>query len=249
MTPPVLRSRPEGCPSDLRLDALLSEELEGDARREVEAHVRSCVRCTAHHAQLSAARERFLSSHPSFHPPVPSTRPARSRVLRVGGGAAVALAVAAAWVLSVSLPRARPGETTQLKGAGAALSFHVLSSDGRVRPGAPGEILHPGDRVRFSVALDRPAHLTLLSLDAAGHVSIYHPTTSQAEARAASPLTPLDSAVELDSTLGDETVLALFCDAPHNVDSLQRALTLQGERFVAPSDCRIERLSWRKEAR
>src|SRR5262249_59866478 len=88
---------------------------------------------------------------------------------------AAGLAAAAALLLFV-----RPsGE--RLKGTGFALGMFVEHAE-QVRRAGPGVTVAPEDAVRFTVTAPVESYVAVLSLDPAGHTSIYFPLGGGAQA-------------------------------------------------------------------
>jgi uncharacterized protein DUF4384 len=114
-----------------------------------------------------------------------------------------------------------------------------------VRRGGPGEVVAPGDAVRFAVTTAAPAYVAVLSLDPAGHASIYFPAGPRAEPVAAGTDVPLPLATRLDATPGQERVMGLFCDHPALLEPVR--LGLEGASAGAvPAGCRVTRWHFEK---
>lgn len=242
------------CLSALRLDRFLAAELSPAEAAEVRGHLDGCARCAAALAGLEAARDSAhlppLQVVPLDGPaaPLPSVaRQARRRVMAtlVGG-----LAAAAALLLVVR-PEA-PAERAKGRPGALGLGVYVLH-DGAVRRAGPGEVLAPGDALRFAVTAPGPGYVAVLSLDPAGKASVYYPAGGRAEpvapgAREAEVALPL--ATRLDATVGEERLYALFCEGPVELEPVRAALEGAGRREgepPAPAGCQVTR--WRFEKR
>jgi hypothetical protein len=134
----------------------------------------------------------------------------------------------------------RPAAEERSKGAPEALGVYVQHG-AEVRRAGPDEAVSPGDALRFSFSLPRPAWVAVLSLDGAGRASIYFPLGGRAERVEAGQDLPLPLATRLDSTVGPERLTALACDAPVELEPLRLALGVGAE--VQPEGCRV--LHWR----
>src|SRR6185295_14637782 len=99
-----------------------------------------------------------------------------------------------------------------------SLDFFV-QHQGRVRAGADGEIVAPGDALRFVYSAGRPLYLAIAGVDAAGRIDLYH--ASKAREPAGSEVA-LPSAVQLDDRLGEERFHALFCDEPIDLGAFEK---------------------------
>lgn len=239
------KERPAECISDLAFDEWRAGELEGGARARLESHLASCERCRTRTDAQEQAAAAFLQRFPP--PPQPAItaighepRHERRRVPWVAAGASL-LAVAAALVLVV---RPAGNETTRTKG-GAHVAFFVKRGE-RVFEGSSGERLQAGDRLRFTVTLQRAQHLAIFSRDARGVASVYYPAGSATRVLPAGRDIALDSSVELDATLGDERLYALFCDDAIAVEAIRAALERTGS-VVAPAGCTIDEAVFTKE--
>ena len=204
--------------SALRIDRYLLGELLPAEAREVREHVASCAGC---------ARAVELQ-RPEPLPPLRALRSPR-RLWALG---AVGIAAAASLVL---LPRG-PAERT--KGAAHSIAMFVQHGD-EVRRAGPGETVAPGDSIRFAVSSAAPAHLAVLSVDPAGRASIYFPVGPRAASVPAGSEVPLPIATRLDATVGDERILALFCQEPVELEPLRNELA-QG-RLEVPEGCEVVR--------
>lgn len=248
------------CRSALRLDRFLAGELPPAEADELRAHVDGCARCAAALAGLEAARDG--ARLPPLRAPVGDGAPVlrlsrRRRVLSVALGG-----LAAAAGLALVLRGEAPSE--RLKGAGpgqggAAWGAWVLH-DGAVRRAGPGEVVAPGDALRFAVTAPAPGYVAVLSLDPAGRASVYFPAGARAEpvapgAEGAEVALPL--ATRLDATLGEERLYALYCQAPVELEPVRAALegagrleagaAPGGDAAAAPAGCQVT--GWRFEKR
>ncbi|HEY4221716.1 MAG TPA: hypothetical protein VGO62_10240, partial [Myxococcota bacterium] len=160
------------------------------------------------------ARDAAASS-----PLVPARHSPRLRLVARATAGAGLLAAAAVLVVMV---RGSDGERS--KGGAGALTFSVLH-DGVARAGSDGEIVHPGDALRFSVRTPSRAYVAVISSDGGGAVSAYFPVDG-----AALPLVngaeDLPAATALDDVLGRETLTAFFCDRAVPAGALVDAVKL-----------------------
>jgi hypothetical protein len=239
------------CISDLRLDRLLTGELDDAERAAVEAHVSGCAACGARHAEYSREHQRFADAGPDFATLAArverrrATRtaalPARLRSLTAIGG----LALAAVAVLAL-VPVLRPPAPQSVRSKGKPELGYFVKRGERVVEGVPGSVLHPGDRIRFVTSSDRPRYLALLDQDGRG-VTVYYPATSDAARVPAGSEVPLDFSVELDAYPGSERVFALFCDEPFAIAPVRDALQAGGAVPVL-AGCSLANLELYKEA-
>ena len=219
MTNMLERQRPEDCLSDLALDRLVMGEVERHAPAVV--HLDTCATCRARLTELEAASRPFLSEPRARRSPAP-----RARRRWAWLGATTALAGAAAFALWT-----RPtAERTRFKG-GPVLEVIVSHGDGRVESISPGAALAPNDAIRFRLSTQTAGFLSIVGLDAAGHVTPYAPTTGAALAVPAGKGQLLDGSIILDDTPGVERIMALVCERPMAVEAVVAA----GKRALADS--------------
>jgi hypothetical protein len=84
----------------------------------------------------------------------------------------------------------------------------------------------------------------VLSVDGAGHASIYFPMGARAEALQPGPQL-LPQSTTLDGVLGRETLYALWCSEPAELEPIRRALESSPAAPAVPG-CSIETLQVEK---
>jgi hypothetical protein len=235
---PRSRRRGPGCLSDLQLDQLQLGELSPEARGVSERHLAGCPSCAQAHSALATLAATFagetdvpsLAARTLDAAAQKRTPPWRRWLMPVSLSAAAALG---ATLLLVRPPLPETG--TRTKG-GFSLNTYVqhAESDAPARLHL-GEPLHPGDRVQFRYQGNEAGYLMILSADQAGRVSVYYPPGDAAAPVAAGRDVPLATAIELDDTLGDETVVALRCATAVSVAQAQEALA----KAAAPTSLRL----------
>lgn len=241
----------DGCLSDLTFARLAAGELAADEQSFVEAHLASCDACSTKKRELDASDAAFLAQAPTFVRRQGNVvRPSAARAWRfLSAGAA--LAAAAVIALAVR-PATQSGEVdgdsvgTRLKG-GAHLGFYVARGESVFR-GQESETVYPGDRLRFVLSTSAPSHVAILSRDGAGAVSVYYPSGKSSSHFDALRDHALDSSVELDDTLGSETVHALFCAEPFELAPILRELE-HGATLAARAGCTVDTVHLTKRAK
>ena len=265
------RQRLAACLSDLRLDQLLSGELDAVLKRAAEAHCAECALCQGRHQQLRIDRENFATAVPPFEELMrrprarqhvdatfrPRSRAPATRWLGYAGGLAAAAVLALVIGLEhrgqgpVHLPisgevggEAEPGEAgeTRTKGSGVALGF-VVRRGGQVFSGEAGQTLHPGDQLRFMLTSERAVYVGIWGIDAAGVVSAYHASGAELSKVPAGRRQPLSNAVELDDTLGEERLVAVFCTSKVRSAEVAAAIDAAPAAARLPEGCAREVLS------
>ena len=242
----LARDRPETCLSELRLDRWCVGELEPAEREAVRDHLGVCARC----------RTRLEAIESDQHCVARTLPPLRRNSARQRWAWGVGGLAAAAAVLVIVLPLGpEPDDRHPMPGAHAAarstrikgderLGFFV-QRDGAIARGQHGDVVYPGDRLRFEVSTSAPAHVAVLSVDGAGVISVYHPFGPVTQAVDAG-VGVLDTAVELDDTLGDESVIAVFCTSAVEVAVLRVAFEHDPADPRLPPGCHTDRLQLRK---
>jgi hypothetical protein len=206
------------CVSDLALDQRLSAELSAAEADALDAHLVTCVRCRMRHELMERQRAEFLAQTPSWQQFDAQQRaPRRSRLPRIG--AFGALAAAAAVLLFV---QTNDGSLLDSRTKGApSLGFYIKRGSQVIR-GASGEIVHPGDVLRFTYTTERPRYLALLNTDS--------------------------STATIDAQLGTERVFAVFCDAPLALEPVRLQLEVEGALPTLPN-CSTDMLVLDKRSR
>ncbi|HUS65302.1 MAG TPA: hypothetical protein VMZ28_12195 [Kofleriaceae bacterium] len=244
------RTRAQGCVSDLRLDRMMAGELAEEDARSARGHIDGCAMCAARLAEVEADRASFRAAPPALALPAGAVsaaarEPAWVRLRRWLWPATAVLAAAAALLVWRVAGRGagNGGDTTRLKGRDH-LGFYVKRGDAVAR-GAGGEVLRPGDTVRFTYTAQQRGYLAIASVDGAGQVSVYHADGERAAAIEPGEDAALPGGVELDAVLGAETVYGFFCRAPVAVGAVRAAVA---GGHVELEGCVVDRLTWEKRA-
>jgi hypothetical protein len=205
------QNRDAGCLSDLALDRLVAGERAGEAA----AHAAGCARCGARLDEFRRARDTdaplLALIRERATTPSPSVVPLRRRVWL----AAMLPLVAAAAIVLLLLPRfLRPQLGEREKGSTAlALDVVVKHTDGRIEALGPQGRVRAGDAIRFLVSTQRPGHLVILGLDAAGKVSVYVADGDDPHRIDRGQRQAMPGSIVLDATPGAEKLVALECEA------------------------------------
>jgi len=223
----------DDCLSDLAIDRYLSGELSGQQSAAFETHAKGCVRCDS---RLRALRDDAATARESL-PPMSAAAP------RVWWPAA--LAVAAGLLLAVALGRLWSGEeardveardlvaATRTKGSAHLVIY--LRRDDRVRL-FDAEPVRLGDELAFAYTSSVDTHLAVFDVDA-GRVEIVFPDGERTFSASAGVQIDLDVAVVADGSPSEESLVAVFCAEPQEIEVLREALASEGE---LPSGCQPE---------
>jgi hypothetical protein len=241
----LVRPASLGCLSDLSFDRWQADELAPDEVRKAEQHLSSCQHCRERRAVLRAEAEQFLARFPD--PPLAQARvaplesPKPRGLRRLAPGA---LGLAAALLLWVGLGREHDDPGTRSKGS-AHVGFFLKRGE-IVLEGRDGQRVMPRDRLRFVITTSQPAQVAILGRDSTGAAFLYYPAGESSASVKAGRDVPLDSSVELDETLGEESIWAVFCEQPFELPPLQKLLAERGGLPALPG-CSVDTLRLVKE--
>jgi hypothetical protein len=242
----------------LQLDALALAELAELQAAKARAHLTACAPCCERLAVIERDRAHYRASRATANPlvlprssalhapaafarlrrKVAPRRPLfwrRFPVLRVAGAA---LGLAALVLLVRVQPWPFGSQTTRTKGS-SHLEFFVRHR-GAVRKGAAGEIVAPGDALRFAYFTNRPRHLAVLSLDPRGHASVYYPQEKRTIAIDAGQGALLPASTVVDESLGRERIWGMFCPRPVALEPIRAALEASRGRSGIPPECELD---------
>jgi hypothetical protein len=193
------------CPSALELEKVLA----GVPSTFVE-HVASCALCARRMSEMRVLESRFASD---VYPKTARAlgERAQSQLLmrwlsvvtkRVALPLIAAVAVACVWIGVAH--RGPAASYVGAKGGRPLLEVYV-SEGGLGRLLAPGQEVHPKDKLRFRVTPGQ--RVLLFTVDGEGHVSWLYQGGAQ---DVAAPNGVLEGAAEVDGVLGPERVFAVF---------------------------------------
>lgn len=234
------RRRSSECASDLRLDQALAGELSELERHAVELHLQECAPCRRRFDEFKFAKRHFVMTPPRALAAAPIRR-------RRWGVAMGTLAAAAAVLLIVRTPGAQldpPSASVRIKG-GARIGVFVRRGH-EVFRGSVTEPVFPGDGLRFEFSYPRPAYVALIGIDKTHLSTVYYPQGPRMIEFEGGKAQLLDSAVELDETLGTERFYGVFCQHSYDVKVAQQAIQQQPEAPHLPPDCEASELQLTK---
>jgi len=188
-------------------------------RAAAEGHLAECARCRDDLEALREARARFdRDILPRTLPRV--LRAQRRRRLRIRAAILAGPLLAAAAALLLFWP-GRP-EGILIKGGGVGLRGFARRGD-HVFAVADGTRLQAGDDLRFVVEPGGHRYALVVSVDGAGHASVYFPYGGAASALLGRDK-ELPGSIHLDDAPGPERVFALFSDAPISAEIILAGL-------------------------
>jgi hypothetical protein len=225
--------RTERCPSDLVLAQYEARSLADPERAQIASHVAACSRCTR---WLEEGREAFdalpdADKHRIVTTMLEASKSAKRRPSPAWIGV---FAAAAAAVLVISLPKIDPNEDTTPKGKGLSLRVY-RERQGSVEKALVGEPFQKDDRLRFEVDLPKPGHVMIVGVEERGDK--YRCFPNRGDDSAALPAGErqlLPDTIQLDESVGQETLHLLLCPEPFGFDDLRWS---SEKRLEVPPRC------------
>jgi hypothetical protein len=239
------------CLSDWTFDRWYAGELSEPEALVLEQHLAQCEHCRHRQKALNTSAKAFLARYPlpdfSANAPVVLQK-TRQTIRQSVAPIVVGLAAAASLVLLLRFGAQLAPDTHSSRAKGAShLGFYVKRAH-KVIDGNDNMIVYPLDRLRFNITTTQPSHVAVLSRDGAGTVTEYYPGDGRSRAFGTVKAQPLETSVELDATLGPETLLGIFCKQPFTLEPLRKALAIQGQLPSLP-DCSVDTLRIEKKNR
>ncbi|MCP3142409.1 DUF4384 domain-containing protein [Pyxidicoccus xibeiensis] len=227
-------SREAGHPASQALELLAFAPADGSSSApDVDAHVRGCEACQARVATLREERARFLQARPAraFSARVleSARRPSVWERYRLWLFGALPVAVAAAVALVLLTPGLRSergGRPDVTFKGGTPVRLEVLvSREGQpAAPFSPGEVLRPGDVLRFRVFAPEAGHVFIANIDEAGLISTYFPASGGRSVSVHAGAQVLPGSVTLDDWTGEERITLFFSREPLEAREVELAL-------------------------
>ncbi|MFP2906725.1 hypothetical protein ACLESD_17025 [Pyxidicoccus sp. 3LFB2] len=208
------------CPSRVALEQYVLAPATAAAR----AHIEACPECGN---QVARMREEDASFRRHIMPgtldaAVEAAAGSRWRWPRWPVVALPAMGLAVALLAVLSRPMEPPSDYVGSKGAGFSLEVFTEVQGGS-RQASDGAELPSDARVRFSVAIDRPCHLWIVSVDAAGQVSRIAPAGGDGGASTQAS-GPVPGGGQLDGVTGPERFVALCSPVPLSWSVVEEAM-------------------------
>ena len=231
----------------LALERLAAADLAGGEQQAAARHLDGCAACRERLAGLRADALRFAARDdlPSRIDALQRAAPAAARRRIATWGAAAALATgAAALVVALRPVGGEPvglamGPDGRRKG-GEAIDIVRRTSEGRIAELAAGDVVHPGDAIRFRVITPTAGFVGVLGIDSAGAITPYAPDGETLQPIAAGRPLVFEGSIVLDETLGPELIVAAFCLGARPLSEL-RAEAAAALSRAAGDPRRIER--------
>jgi hypothetical protein len=239
-------TRDEACVSKFALDRWVAGELSCDEAGALQVHLETCARCSLRCDELGRQRAAFLARVPSWDAldrrmkGTPRRRQVRWAWTMPLVAAAGLLAIGVAAFGGLGSHERQTSERSDVRSKGGpSIGFFVKRGE-QIRRGSTGEVVAPGELVRFTYSSEQPAYFGLLHADAAG-ASVYYPREAAAAKIGAGRDVPLDFSIRLDALLGAERVYGLFCAAPIALEPVRAQLERTGQVPELPH-CRVDPL-------
>jgi hypothetical protein len=146
---------------------------------------------------------------------------------------APAMALAAGLLLMVVLRPGRPPQSPDLGIKGGPVLQVVARHGARVAPLRNGDLLAPGDELRFVALPAGQRFLLIMSIDGAGTVTVYQPFGGSQSSPIAGDRVELPGSIVLDAAPGPEHLVAFFSPVPIAASAVQSLLLQLGQGGVA----------------
>ncbi len=133
-------------------------------------------------------------------------------------------------------PLDRPAEIidgsdgVRIKGASFSSLLYAKNAED-VRPLNNGSIVHPGERIGFRIENKKKGYLAIMGIDETGESYVCFPQRSEsAQLIDAGEERTLSEAIRLDSKLGQERIISVFCETPFSLDELREKVEHESKR-------------------
>jgi hypothetical protein len=140
-----------------------------------------------------------------------------------------------------SSERSRSGARSE---GSPSIGFSIQRGD-KILRGASGDVVLPGDRIRFTYSSERVAQFALLRASHDRAVVDFPRATTTVPLPAARDAA-LELEVELDKRAGAEHVFGLFCEAPLELEPVRAALQKDGDLPDVPG-CSVDTVTLQKK--
>ena len=232
------------------IDLLMLSALDAPTANAAKNHIDGCATCRTRWRELNEDKEKFVQFvFPRTIEKVSSRviAPSLLERLRIIGpwkvfGPLAGTALAACMAVAIYTASGGPGTQTEdevyigLKGTklaadvglkgDARIALNVIAqraSEGQF-PVKQGQVLRPGDKIRFVVNPGAAKFVLIGSRDGSGTFTVYHPFGGDKSTAIERGLHELPGAVELDQVAGSEKLVAVFSNEPVDARSVQQAV-------------------------
>lgn len=198
--------------SNFMLERYAVGELAGAELAAVEAAIAADPTLRERAEAMRKAREQFLVDEPyaAFRVLHEQRKVAPRKRFGFWLPTGFALAAAATLALLTTLP----DEGERIKGQGVGLTVALVSTP-TPKPLASGAVVHPGDRLQLAYDAGSYAYIALIGIDGSGAMNVYYPEASEVMAlRRGDARAPFPFSLTLDTTPGQETMVAVFAEQP-----------------------------------
>jgi hypothetical protein len=238
------RDRSADCLSDLVFDRLLAGEIDDQQRRFVASHLEKCIDCQARYKEIIIGQQSFQNAANGIvlkgNKEKSSRRPLNFYWLAASSAALIIL-FTGLWIAVFD----QRDLGTRTKGDNK-IGFFVKHG-AKVRQGSPGEVICPGDSLRFVYSSRQPTYLAIVSVDQAQQVSVYYPDGKTAKLIEAGREIALPESVVVDDVLGQETFYGLFCREPVELERIKQIFAGQPNKPPIPDVCTVDSFQIVKE--
>ncbi len=258
MDPRQAHGRGPECLSLAVMDRLALGESDAAEKQSAARHLEGCAACQTLSQSLQLDTDDFrATAHPAAL--------AADALARAGQAGASSrstwirrlVPLLTAGALAVVFVARGPAPTSELadnatKGSFALAIYVLHAHDGDSAARGQlhlGEPLHPGDQIRFGLQSDEPGYALVLGVDRRGEISVYHHDGSKAAPLGSGRGDITPGAIELDETLGRETLIALRCRERITAEAAIAAVKKAGGEPALGLPCAVARYAIDKTTR
>jgi hypothetical protein len=226
------------------IDLLLMSALTGDRQTEAKAHLDGCPLCQKRWSELNEDKARFeqfvfprtvgkLESRLGAPSLADRLRTGWKMLVPAAGAVLAASLATVVWLGGRERSRTDDDLYIGVKG-GPSLEVVALRPETGQFPVKASTVLHPRDKIRFVVNTAGARYLLIASRDGAGAFTVYHPFGAEQSGEVLPGRIELPRSVELDETVGNERLVAVFSDTPISAAQVKAALE------ATPNDPKID---------
>jgi len=134
-------------------------------------------------------------------------------------------------------------------GAGSPGSPRIgfsIERGGKLQRAASGDVVLPGDRIRFTYSSERDAQFALLHVSR-GTAEVYFPASDSTVLVPAGRDAAVDLTIVLDNRAGADRVFGLFCEASVALEPVRAELQKDDDGRLALPGCRVDSVTLLKK--
>jgi hypothetical protein len=213
----------------LTLEKYFTGELASPEAAELESHVQGCTECNAYMESLEERKRRFHGAYPfgTFIDAVKErSTPWYMKIVERINQPVLRPVYAMVLLLCIALPLyISYNNQPQIRMKGRDDISFLYRRNGVVNEGDIKDTFHADDEIQILYTSTASQYITLFSIDTEREISFYHPDYSSrwcSIATGAGAGQHYPSSIVLDSTPGQELIVAVFTRKPVSTESIER---------------------------